>query len=79
MTTHTGDEGPDHGARPQQVISIPDPVIVRDLVDKLQVPAHSVIATLLEHNYLASLSAEIDFATAAAVCARYGFVARKVI
>lgn len=62
---------------PQRVISIPDPVIVRDLVAKLHVPAPSVIAALLEHNYFASPSAEIDFETAAAVCARYGFVARR--
>ena len=64
---------------PQRVISIPDPVVVRDLVSKLQMPAHTVIAALAEYNYLASLTAEIDFTTAAAVCSRYGFVARQII
>ncbi len=64
---------------PQRVVSIPDPVVVRDLVDKLQVPAHGVIAALMEHNYFASLTAEIDFTTAAAVCSRYGCVARQII
>ena len=59
------------------VICIPDSVIVRYLVEKLQVPEQSLIAALMEHNCFASPSAEVDFETAAAVCARYGFVARR--
>ena len=34
----------------QPVIRIPDPVVVRDLVEKLQVPAPSVIAALMDFN-----------------------------
>ncbi len=79
MITPSDDERPSSGDGAQRVISIPDPVIVRDLVEKLHVPAHSVIAALMEHNYFASLTAEIDFATAAAVCSRYGCVARQII
>ena len=72
-------EQPESAGDSQRVIRIPDPVVVRDLVEKLNVPAHDVIAALMEHNYFASLTAEIDFATAAAVCSRYGFVARQII
>jgi hypothetical protein len=67
------------GAGARRVISIPDPVVCGDLVAHLQLPAQTVIAALMEHNYLASLTAEIDFTAASAVCSRYGVVARKII
>jgi hypothetical protein len=33
----------------------------------------------MQHNYFASLNAEVDFSTAAAVCSRYGCAARRII
>ena len=74
----TPDDEFDSSDGAERVVVIPDPVSVRELIAKLQVPAHSVIATLLEFNMFTSMSTELDFTTAAAICSQYGVVARPI-
>jgi hypothetical protein len=60
-------------------ISIPDPVLVRDLADALEMKWYLVIRDLMEMNIFATQSMEIDFATASSLCSRYGVAAHKII
>jgi hypothetical protein len=63
-----------------RIISIPNPIAIRDLADALEVPPHSVIAAALaEFNMFATLNTQLDFTSASALCSRYGVVAREVI
>jgi hypothetical protein len=63
---------------PSGAIVIPDPVIVRELAWVLRVKPFELIGALMELNVFASINSSIPFATAAAVCARYGIVAQRV-
>ena len=60
-------------------ISIPDPVILRDLATTLHTKSHVIIHALMYQNVFATAQTEIDFPTAAALCSRLGVVAHKVI
>jgi len=62
---------------PSGAMVIPDPVIVRDLAAALRVKPFELIGSLMELNVFVSINSSIRFATAAAVCARYGVVAQK--
>lgn len=59
-------------------ISIPDPVIVRVLAEKLRVKPFKLIPELMVLNVFVTKDHKIDFTIASAVCARYGVVAQKL-
>ena|SRR5687767_8812635 len=60
-------------------ISIPDPVIVRVLAEKLGVKPFKLIPELMALNIYVTRDDEIDFATASAICTRYGVVAQRAV
>jgi hypothetical protein len=64
---------------PCGAIVISDAVTVRDLASVLCVKPFELIGSLMDLNVFASINSSIRFATAAAVCARYGVVAQKAV
>jgi hypothetical protein len=62
-----------------KVIAIPDPVHVGDLAGALEMKWYEVIRELMVLDVFATKDTRLDFTTAAALCSRRGFVARKLI
>jgi hypothetical protein len=60
-------------------ITIPDPVIVRDLAAALHMKPHEIIRELMHYNIFATQHAEIEFAKAFSICSDLGVVAHPVI
>jgi hypothetical protein len=60
-------------------ITIPDPIIVRDLAAALKVKPFKVVDGLMDFEVFATPDSKVDFLTASALCLRHGIVARKVI
>jgi hypothetical protein len=60
-------------------VSIPDPVLLRDLATALHLKSYAVIQALMHESVFATPQTEIDFQIASALCSRLGVVAHKVI
>jgi hypothetical protein len=60
-------------------ISIPDPVLVRDLAAALHLKPHEVIRMLMQHNIFANQHSEIEFSKVLSICAKLGVVAHQII
>jgi hypothetical protein len=58
-------------------VVLPDPVVVRDLAAALHIKWYRVINELIRLKVFASADTQIDFATAATVCGRFGVEATK--
>jgi hypothetical protein len=56
---------------------LPDPVPVRELASALHLSPFKVVASLMEMNLFCSVKTQLDFDTAAEVCATYGVAATK--
>ncbi len=61
----------------EQEITIPEIVTVRDLATLLGETPIMVIKTLMSNGVLASINQQIDFDTAAIICAEFGFEAKQ--
>ncbi len=60
-----------------KIVTLSDPVTVRELATALHLKPFHVIGSLMELNVFASLNSPLQFGLAAASCARYGVVAYK--
>jgi hypothetical protein len=74
------DDAPSPSTEPLPAsITIPDPVLVRDLAAALHLKPHEIIRELMQRNIFASQYMEIEFAQAFSICADLGVVAHKII
>ena len=60
-------------------VSIPDPVLVRDLAEALHMKAYAVIRELMGQEVFVTPDTHIAFAQASALCSHLGVVAHKII
>jgi len=70
---------PSSGGPLPESVSIPDPVLVRDLATALHMKGYEVIRALMDQNVFASPQTMLDFQRASALCSHFGVVAHKVI
>ena len=64
-------------SRPRSV-AIPDPVAVRALASAIHAKPFEIIRDLMSLNIFVSVSTELDFSTASALCSHYGIATTKV-
>lgn len=60
-------------------VSIPDPILVRDLATALHMKGYEIVRALMEQNMFVTPQTMLDFAKAATLCSRLGVVAHKII
>ena len=60
-------------------VSIPDPVLVRDLAAALHMKAYAVIRELMRQEVFVTPETPIDFTQASVLCSHLGVVAHKII
>ena len=62
-------------AEEQRVVILPDSLTVRELADSIEIIVIEVMKVLIANGIVASINQEIDFDTAAIVCAEFGIEA----
>jgi hypothetical protein len=60
-------------------ITIPDPVLVRDLAAALHMKPYEIVRELMQRNTFVTQHTEIEFAKAFSLCSDLGVVAHQVI
>ena len=59
------------------IVTLPDPVGIRDLASALHLKPYEVVRSLVRLNIFVTPNAEVDFNTASTVCSHYGVAATK--